>query len=186
MPANHGGEDLEEVSRHRDDAFAIRLGRGDHEQGDDLPVRSLVLADAELGELQQLLDADAGVAQGLDDGPLPERRLLGANHVDDLAGRLSSDAKARAAVEARQALIPFVPQAAVDAAIDRDELVGPRIPGEAEQLTHVRVVVLHVGDEQRQQGLAGSGAGGGALPDTPLPTPAADELGRHDGAGRDP
>ncbi len=48
------------------------------------------------------------------------------------------------------------------------------------------VVVLHVGDEQRQQGLAGSGACGGALPHTPLAAPAADKLGRQDGARRDP
>jgi hypothetical protein len=109
VPANHGGEDVEEVGRNRDDAFAVGLGRGDHEQRDDLAVGTLILADAELGELQELLDTDAGVTQRLDDGPLPERRLLRACNVDDLAGRLNPDAKARTAVEARQALIVFIP-----------------------------------------------------------------------------
>ena len=35
-----------------------------------LSIGTAVLTDAELGQLQQFLDADAGVAQGLDDGPL--------------------------------------------------------------------------------------------------------------------
>jgi hypothetical protein len=109
VPAHHGREDVGEVGGHRDDAFAVRLGRGDHEKRDDVSVGALVLTDAELGQLEQFLDADPGVAQRLDDGPLPERRLLRGDHVDDLAGRLGPDAKARMAVEGRQALIPFAP-----------------------------------------------------------------------------
>ncbi len=109
VPANHRGEDVKEVGGNRDDAFAVRLGRSDHEKRDDLPVGTLVLTHAELGQLQQFLDADPGVAQRLDDGPLPEHRLLRPSHVDDLAGRLGPKAKARTAVEACQALIPFDP-----------------------------------------------------------------------------
>jgi hypothetical protein len=58
VPANHRGEDVKEVGGNRDDAFAVRLGRSDHEKRDDLPVGTLVLTHAELGQLQQFLDAD--------------------------------------------------------------------------------------------------------------------------------
>jgi hypothetical protein len=49
-----GRDDGEQFGGHGDDAFSIALGRGDHEQGDDLSARSLVLPDAEVGEFQGL------------------------------------------------------------------------------------------------------------------------------------
>ena len=69
------------------------------------------LADTGMTRSRSVLEGAPGVAQRLDDGPLPERRLLCANQVDDLAGRLDPDANTRRAVEARQALTPFGPQA---------------------------------------------------------------------------
>ena len=80
------GDDVEQFGGHRDDPFAVGLGRGDHQQGDDLAVGALVLADAELGELKQLLDAETGVPQDLDDRPVPERGLLLDRDDDQLAG----------------------------------------------------------------------------------------------------
>src|SRR5205823_6196134 len=91
VSTNDRGEDVEQVGGHRDDAFAVSFRWGDDEKGDDLPVGSLVLTDAELGQLQQLLDADSGVPEGLDDGPFPERVLLRPQQIDNLATRLDLD-----------------------------------------------------------------------------------------------
>jgi hypothetical protein len=63
VPADDRRDDREKLGGHRHDAFPVGLGRGDDEQRDDFAVRALVLADAQLGDLQQFLDADAAVAQ---------------------------------------------------------------------------------------------------------------------------
>lgn len=67
---------MEELGRHRDDAFAVGLRWRDDQQGDDLAVRPLVLANAQVGEFAELFDAHAGVPQGLDGGPFPEHSFL--------------------------------------------------------------------------------------------------------------
>ena len=51
---------VEQLDRHRYDPLAIRLRRCDHQQCDDLAVRSLELADRQVRQFQQLLMADAG------------------------------------------------------------------------------------------------------------------------------
>ncbi len=83
--ADDRGDDVDQFRADRDDTFAVGLGRGDHEQGDHLAVWPLVLADAELGQLNQLLGAQPGVGEGLHGRPLPERGVFGERHVDGLA-----------------------------------------------------------------------------------------------------
>ncbi|MGY4766361.1 hypothetical protein ACXC9Q_05495 [Kribbella sp. CWNU-51] len=51
------GDGMEQLGRHGHDAFAIGLGRRDDQQGDDFAVGALVVADAQVGQLQELLDA---------------------------------------------------------------------------------------------------------------------------------
>ena len=46
LAADELGDDVEQLRRDRDDPFAVGLGRGDHQQGDDLAVGALVLAEA--------------------------------------------------------------------------------------------------------------------------------------------
>ncbi|MEV7617629.1 hypothetical protein [Streptomyces sp. NPDC089799] len=82
---------MEEIGRHRDDAFPFALGRSDHQQGDDLSVGPLILADAEVRELGQLLDSDPAVPEDLDRGPLPEGDLFDLVQVDRLARFLVDD-----------------------------------------------------------------------------------------------
>ena len=53
------GDDVEQLGGHRDDSFAVALGRADHQQRDDLAVGPLVLADAQVRELDQFLPAHA-------------------------------------------------------------------------------------------------------------------------------
>ncbi len=87
-PPHHLGDHVEQLSRHRDDAFAVHLRRRDHQQSDDLAGGPLVLTDTQMRQLGQLLDSHAGVPQRLDDRPLPEGGFLQCADVDDLAGGL--------------------------------------------------------------------------------------------------
>ncbi|WP_346158057.1 hypothetical protein, partial [Nonomuraea recticatena] len=64
---------------YRDDALAVALGGGDDQQGHDFAVEALVLTDAEVAQLAELLDTEARQAQRLDDGPLPESQVLSAS-----------------------------------------------------------------------------------------------------------
>jgi hypothetical protein len=68
------------------------LERGDDQQRDHFAVGPLVLPDAQLGQLQQLLDPYAGVPKSLDDRPLPERSVFGEGDVDGLPGCLVDEA----------------------------------------------------------------------------------------------
>jgi hypothetical protein len=72
-----GEQHGDQLGAHGDEAFGVGLGRDDVQQRDQRVGRGRgVVAQRELGELEQLLDPDTGVAQGLDDRPGPERVLL--------------------------------------------------------------------------------------------------------------
>src|SRR4051794_31550788 len=64
VPSDDGGDDVEQLGGHRDDALTIGLGRADDQEGDHLAVVALVVTDAEVTDLAHLLDADARMAQG--------------------------------------------------------------------------------------------------------------------------
>ena len=67
--------------------FGVGLGRRDLQQRDELAGGGQpVLHQAVVGELEQFLDADAGGAQHLDDGPGPERVVLLEGQVAAFAG----------------------------------------------------------------------------------------------------
>jgi hypothetical protein len=69
-----------------DDPFAVALGWAGHQQRDDLAVRPLILADAEVGQLDQFLAAQPGQAQRFHDRPLPERLPLLVRQPHQCAG----------------------------------------------------------------------------------------------------
>jgi hypothetical protein len=47
--ADNGRDHMEQLGGHRDYAFTVGLGRGDHQQGHNFPVGPGMLADAQLG-----------------------------------------------------------------------------------------------------------------------------------------
>ena len=59
VPADHLGDDVEQLTGHGDDTFAVALGRADHQQSDDLAVGALVVADAQVGQFAEFFDAQA-------------------------------------------------------------------------------------------------------------------------------
>ena len=93
--AEDAGQDVEQLGGDGEHALAVGLRWRDDEQGDDLAVGSLILADAQLGELEELLDAHTGVAQRLDDRPLPAGGLLLGGDVDHLAVCLVTQSNVR-------------------------------------------------------------------------------------------
>jgi hypothetical protein len=86
VPADDLGQDVEHLGGHGDDPLAVGLGRRDDQQRDDLTVGALILPDAQVGELAEFFDPDAGVSQRLDDDPCPEGAVLGPGEIEDLAG----------------------------------------------------------------------------------------------------
>ncbi len=72
VPADHLGDDVEQLTGHGDDTFAVALGRADHQQSDDLAVGALVVADAQVGQFAEFFDAKPSQAQRFNDRPLPE------------------------------------------------------------------------------------------------------------------
>jgi hypothetical protein len=85
VPPDYGGDDSEQFRRHRNNALAVSLGRRDHQQGDDLSVRALILPDAQVGQLKQFLDANARVAKDFHCGEFPEGGVLGSGDVEPSA-----------------------------------------------------------------------------------------------------
>jgi hypothetical protein len=72
-----GEQHGDQLGAHGDEAFGVGLGRDDVQQWNQGVGRGWgVVAQRELGEFEEFLDPDAGVAQGLDDGPGPERVLF--------------------------------------------------------------------------------------------------------------
>ena len=65
-------------------SFLVGFGRGDDEQGDDFPVGPLVLADAEVGELKELL-IRTRCGGGLRRPPIPRSELLAVVTLTSLA-----------------------------------------------------------------------------------------------------
>lgn len=86
MAADDLRDDVEEFGRHGDDPLAVALGRADHQQGDDLAVRPLVLANAQVRELGQFLPPQPREPQRFDDGPFPEGVVLFVGQAQQVAG----------------------------------------------------------------------------------------------------
>lgn len=79
-------DDVEQLGRHGDDAFAVALGRADDQERDNLAVGALVLPDAEVAQFGEFLGAQAGQPECLHDGPLPERGDLVLGDAYEVAG----------------------------------------------------------------------------------------------------
>jgi hypothetical protein len=153
------GDDGEQLSRHRNDALAVGLGRGDHQQRDDLAIGALLLADAEVGELEELLDPDAAVPQDLHGRPFPEGQFLIDGEVEDLVcGKVADPDAGLPAVT----LAPFVacgPDTLVGTAVDGEGLVDRQRGGALEKLAEVVVAVFERAPREWAAAAGGGGSG---------------------------
>jgi hypothetical protein len=84
-PGDDRGQGVGELGTDDEEPFGVGLGRGDGQQRDELAGGGqAVLDQAVVRQLGEFLDADAGVAQDLDDGPGPERVVFLAGQVPPL------------------------------------------------------------------------------------------------------
>ena len=85
--ADDGGQHAGQFGADQQQPFLIGLGGQDLQQRDEfVGVGQPVGDQGEVGDLQQFLEADPGVAQGFDDRPRPERVVLALRDLDGLAG----------------------------------------------------------------------------------------------------
>lgn len=86
-PADDRAEHVGQFGADHHQPFGVGFGRGDLQQGDDLPGgRQPVLDQTVVAQLQHLLGADTGVPQNLDDGPGPEGVVFLAVEQSPLSG----------------------------------------------------------------------------------------------------
>ena len=80
--ADDAGQDGDEVGVGGDDPFVVGPRRADLQQRHHLPGRGVVLAQAQVRELEHLFQPGAGAPQDLDGRPGPERLVLGDGGVE--------------------------------------------------------------------------------------------------------
>ena len=103
---------------HQQESFLIGLRGDDLQHRHDLAgVGQLVGEQPEVGDLQQFLDADPGVAQDLDDDPSPERVVLGLIQVEDRTSREVLEMQWRRGVPVVGRLVGLRRRAAVPAPV---------------------------------------------------------------------
>ncbi|MDQ1013178.1 hypothetical protein QFZ82_007663 [Streptomyces sp. V4I23] len=107
-----------------------------------------------MGQLQQFLDADAGVPQGFDDGPSPEGVLVLAEQLDAFAASFFGDEDCVRAVLAGAAGVPPVSGPAVGSPGVLEGLADGRVAGASEQGGLVVAVLLCRVDQHGQVGQA--------------------------------
>ncbi|CQR61872.1 Hypothetical Protein sle_24110 [Streptomyces leeuwenhoekii] len=180
------GDHVEQFGRHRDDALAVGLGRRDDQQGDDFAVRALILADAEVGELAHLLDADAGVPQGLHRRPVPERGLFVCLDVHQFAGVQVQHAGGYGVAVPEKLAIRLADHPAVGGPSVAELLAVGGLVGAFEQEPALVVAGLDVLDQDGQEGLALPGAVRGAFGALPPADAQAVEFTGRDGTRCDP
>ena len=185
VPADHLGDDVEQLCRHGDDAFAVTLGGADDQQGNDLTVGALVLPDAEMSQLDQLLSPKPGQAERLHDRPLPERHILlmrqpqqfpgiAIDHADCLA-----DAPGLLVVVSGRGPLP-------GDALNDEPVAEPHVPGRIKEGAQMLPVAGDVLRQQRQQRLAIAGAVGHAFSQAPAAETEPTQAGVTDWAWSDP
>lgn len=186
VAADDRGDDGEQLSRHGDDAFAVGLGRRDHQQRGDFAVRAPVLPDAEMSQLRQFLDAAAGVPEGFHDRPFPERPVLFGGDVERASVGLVDDPRRHCPLGLRPVLVVPAVGAPVAAAVVSELLAGRGLPRRGEKAFKITVVLVDVLGEHRQERLALTGPVGHALHDTATAAAAAAEFAITDRAGHRP
>jgi hypothetical protein len=152
------GDDVEELGGHGDDPFTVALGRSDDEQSHDLAVGPLVLPDAEMRQLDQLLGPQTRQPQCFDDGPLPEGVDLVPGEVDQFTGGAVDRSD-------RRAVVPLVlgGDAEPDGALGGELLADLDLQGGIQQGSQAVPSVVDVLGKDRKEGLAVAGAVGHAL-----------------------
>ncbi|WP_280300820.1 hypothetical protein [Nocardia abscessus] len=152
------GDHVEQLGRHGHDAFTIALGRCDDQQRDYFTVRALILTDAEVTQLAQLLDPHPGRPQRLDDRPLPERQILRAGEFYEFTGGTVDRADRRAVVALilRRGARPGHPG-------HHEVLPQTDLSRRVQELAQPVPFVVDVLHQDRQQRLAGSGPVGHAF-----------------------
>ncbi|MGH9227034.1 MAG: hypothetical protein ACRD2W_25390 [Acidimicrobiales bacterium] len=126
------------------------LEGGDDEESNDLAVWALVLADAHVGQLEQLLDTHAGVAEGLDDRPFPEGGVLQERDVDDVAGRLVTQPHMSRPEVLLPTTVGLSEQASVGLALDCDCCIRARGLAGGQQFGEAGVLGLDMLGQGRQ------------------------------------
>ncbi|MDT5242826.1 MAG: hypothetical protein QOD36_202, partial [Mycobacterium sp.] len=151
------------------------------------PLGSLVLPDAEVGELKRLLDSDARVTKDFHDCPLEKRGVFGGCDIDGLSGGLVEYAHIRCSAEPDPSFINPAPQTLIGAAVECDGLPVARGSGALQQPAEMLVSSLHMFHKCGQQGLTLAGAVIHALLDAPFadPEPANVRVGRWAGCHPD-
>ena len=119
-----------------------------------------------MGQLAQLLDADAGVPEGFHDRPLPERAVFFEGDVEHAAGDLVDDPRRHRPLGFRPVLVVPAVGAPVATAVVRELLTGSGRSRRGEQALKITVVLVDVLGEHGQERLALAGPVGHALNDT--------------------
>jgi hypothetical protein len=186
VAADDRGDDAEQFGGHGDYAFPIAFRGCDHEQGYDLPVGTLVLPNAEVGELKRLFDSDPGVAEDFHNCPLEERGILSGSDVDVLRGGLVENAHVCLPAETDPPFVGPAPQTLIGTAVDGERFPAARGGCVLKQSAQVLVPGLHVFHESAQQRLALAGSVVHPFLDAPFADPETADFRIGYRAGRDP
>jgi len=148
------GQDRDEVRIGGDDSLGVGLGRADLQQRHEFAGGGQVLAQAQVGQLEQLLDAGPGASQDLDGCPGPEGVVLQAFRVEPLFRLIQRGDEERGG--APVAAGPTGP--AVAQAVDGELLPRFDRPDGRKEVAGYRQPVLGAGDQLWQDGDQCSGA----------------------------
>ena len=185
VPADHLGDDVEQLGGHRHDPLPVALGRADHQQRDDLAAGPLILADAQVRQLDQLLPAHPAEPERLDDRPLPEGAVLLVGQAQQVPG-VTVNHPHRLLPVVLGFLAALLGDALPDGPVDGELLARLRPARGVQEDAQPLPVVVDVLGQDRQQWLALAGAGGHPLADPALADVEPPQVGVPDRAGRDP
>jgi hypothetical protein len=130
-PVDHCGQDTGQLRGHQQ--------QWHHFPGVGQPIRH----EGEVGDLQQFLDPDPGVAQGLDDGPRPEGILLRAKELCGVAGcGVLHEHRRRTVLGGAAVGARLVGGAPVDSAVVVEGVAERRVAGGGEQAGLVGAMAL--------------------------------------------
>ncbi|MEV0036738.1 hypothetical protein [Streptomyces sp. NPDC050804] len=139
-----------------------------------------------MGQLAQLLDADAGVPQRLDCRPVPEGGFLFCADVHQHAGVQVHHAGGNRVTVSEELVVRFADHPAVGGAAVGELFSVGGLVCSFEQQPGLVVAEFDVLDEDRQEWLALAGAVSSPFVFLASPTAQAVELARGDGAGGNP
>ena len=177
---------MEQLGGHRDDPFAVGLRRRNDQQRDDLAVGALVVANTEVGQLQQFFDPQAGVPQDLHDCPVEECALFLDCDTNQLASVAVHGPETVRLVALSVAAVVLACGPLPLGSVVGEMLAGLDGFGSGQQVAVGQPSGGHVVDQQRHEWLPCPGSVGHALVDPSPGEVSAPNFGLPDGAGSDP